>query len=128
VSGRSALLKRVPVVVVAALGIWLWRGGGGRVPTERTVSFRFGAGPTPARVDVQLYDAEGHLLAQQERAPRAGEALPELSLTVQARPGMLQARVFRWRAGDGAPVPLRMDVPVTGTEAAVVVDVPTLSR
>jgi len=128
VSGRGALLRRLPVLWVAALGLWLWRGGGGWVPTERTVSFRFGAAAAPARVDVQLYDAEGHLLAQQERALRAGEPLSELSLKVQSRPGTLEARIFRWRAADGAPEPLRLGVPVPGVEEAVVVDVPPLSR
>jgi len=122
------LLRRVPVLLVAAVGIWLWRGGGGWVPTERTVSFRFGPGAPPARVDVQLYDAEGHLLAQQERAVRPGEPLAELSLKVQARPGTLQARIFRWRAPGSAPEPVRLDVPVPGTDEAVGVDVPPLAR
>lgn len=124
----GGLLRRLPILLVAALGIWLWSGAAGLVPTDRTVSFRFAAGAPVTRVDVQLYDAEGHLLAQQDRALRAGEPLPEISLKVQARPGMLQARLFRWRSPGTPSEGLLVDVPLAGAEASVMVDVPAAAR
>ena len=128
-SGARGLLRRFPVLVVAALGLWLWQGGGGLVPTGRTVSFRFApGGAQPLRVEVQLYDASEHLLTGQTRTLRPGEALTELSLEVQSRPGALQARIFRWRTPAGPPEALWLEVPVQGNEAAVVVDVPPSSR
>ncbi len=128
-SGRSALLRRLPVLAVAVLGTWLWRGGGGLVPVERTFSFRLSpTSKSPERLELQLSDAEGHLLVRQERLPRPGEPVPELTARIHARAGTFQARLFRWFPGEAVPGVVTVAVQVPAQEEAVVVDVPAGGR
>lgn len=105
--------KRLPLVVVAIAGIFLWRGGFGLLPVERTIVWSIPRGVEHA--DLQLYDGDELLARQVLKAPSV-DGVMKLSLRKGAYRGlMLLTR-------DGGSV--SRDLPVAVDEMSPVVTVP----
>lgn len=80
------LRVRLPLLLVVALGFWLWRSDFFPQPRELVLLL-----PAPAaRVDVQLYSEGGELLAREERA----DAPPVVRMEISLRRGRYLARAF----------------------------------
>src|SRR5512140_969733 len=63
---RHPLMKRLPLLVFAALGIWLWKSP--VFPQPRHIVWQTGAAAADIRrVDVQLYSSQGELLKRDLR-------------------------------------------------------------
>jgi hypothetical protein len=105
--------KRLPLVVVAVLGVFLWRGGLGLLPVERTIVWTVPAGVEHA--DLQLYDGDTLLARQELKDPRV-EPVMKLSLRKGTYRGLVLLTV------DGG-IQSR-DVPVVLDEMTSVVTVP----
>ena len=89
-------LRLVPLLLVLGLGTWLWRGGLGLLPVERSVVFPLPRGDV-SRVDVQLYDGDA-LLARSEIVQPVAE--PSLKLSLKA--GEYRAIEILYRADGGS--------------------------
>lgn len=86
------LARRLPLLLLAALGFWLWQHTG---TPERELRLQFdGPGWSTARaLDVQVLDAEGKVLKREERFFASG-APPEVSVEVDLPEGVWRARLF----------------------------------
>ena len=86
------LAKRLPLLLLAALGFWLWNNTG---TPERELRLQFD-GPewSAARaLDLQVVDAEGKVFKREERFFTSG-APPEMTVEVDLPEGVWQARLF----------------------------------
>jgi hypothetical protein len=88
------LRKRLPILAVVALGLWLWRSP--LVPQPRTFIWDRPLGLEVVAAEVQLW-REGSLLARAEW-PDATRGTLSQELTL--RPGPLRVLTFAW-LGDG---------------------------
>lgn len=92
------LLKRLPIFLVAAAGIFVWQGGGGLFPVERQLVWRLPAARQDIRaVEIQVWDGD-ELLKREERAFARG-AEPEIVQTLPLKKGEYAAKVFIRREG-----------------------------
>lgn len=80
---KSGLWRRLPVLLVVLLGAFLWRGGFGLLPFERTVVFRLPASYAQVReLELQLWE-DGELLKREVRTVANGlTAEPQMKLTL----------------------------------------------
>jgi hypothetical protein len=91
-SGKSRLLRRLPVLLVLGLGLLLWRAP--FFPQERVWVVELSPEWRAAtRLDVQLYDGSEALLRREERAFTHG-APERLSFDLTLPQGTYRARVF----------------------------------
>lgn len=90
---RRGLAVRLPLLVAAALGIWLWRSSVFPQPRELVLLLPAPAAAHAARMEVQLYSEDGELLAREERAFQ-GEAPSVLRLEIPLRRGHYPCRAF----------------------------------
>ena len=111
--GRSLrehpLVRRLPLLVLAAVGIWWWRDSdaGRRELVLQLEGPGWGAVRT---LDVQVVDAQGRVLKREERFFGAAPP-PELTLEAHLPEGSYRLLVF---AGtDGAPPRPPLVVPLT---------------
>ncbi|HZH02289.1 MAG TPA: hypothetical protein VEY30_00815 [Myxococcaceae bacterium] len=121
------LLRRLPLLVVAGVGVWLLRSGPGARPRE--LVWRLPRDAQALRsVDIQILDPAGALLKREVFSFQQPPAV-DLRQTVNLPEGRYTARVFV-EAGPGEsrtrhaerPLELRGDVTPT------VLDLPTASR
>jgi hypothetical protein len=111
--------KRLPLFAVALLGLWLWQGGGGLVPVERTLIWKLpGAYATVRRLELQLWDAERLLMRIEQETPRGLGLDPERKLVLER--GSYRSEAVIWREGAVGPEVQRVRVEV-GTEPVVVI-------
>lgn len=99
---RHPLLRRLPFLLVVALGLWLWRGADA---PERELVWRMeGPGWSDIRaLDFQVKNAEGELVKRETRSFQAGP--PEaLSLRTELPSGTYEVWVFA-RGEDGPSRP-----------------------
>jgi hypothetical protein len=89
---KHPLAKRLPLLLLAALGLWLWRTTG---TPERELRFQFdGPGWSAARaLDLQVVDDEGKSLKREERFYASGPP-PEEMFKVDLPEGTWRARLF----------------------------------
>jgi hypothetical protein len=92
---RPELRKRLPILVVVALGLWLWRSS--LFPQPRTFIWDRPLGLPVASAEVQLW-RDDHLLARAEW-PDATRGTLSQELTL--RPGPLRVLTFA-RLADGS--------------------------
>lgn len=114
---KSALAKRLPLLLLVALGLYLWQVTG---TPERDVAFQL-AGPGWASVravDLQISDPEGQLLKREERFFPTGPP-PELTYKVDLPEGTWDAALFVKREGSDARVRLETEL-VVGEEQYIV--------
>lgn len=97
-SGRlRGFLRRAPLLLLLAAGLWVWKGGGAYFPVERQIVFLIpGDRSTVRELELQLYD-EGALLKRELLSVPSGLSLDPLQ-KVPLRQGAYQARVFVRRA------------------------------
>lgn len=113
--------KRLPLVLVALAGVFLWRGGFGLLPVERTITWKlWGDFATIRRVEVQLYDGEELLKREQHELPSGAGFEPTSRLSL--RKGDYRGLVMVWRVDAGAPEVHEEKVPVD--EGSTVLTVP----
>ena len=86
------LAKRLPLLLLAALGFWLWQTTGA---PERELRLQFeGAEWSAARaLDLQVLDEEGKVLKREERFFSSGPP-PEVTFQVDLPEGVWRARLF----------------------------------
>ncbi|ATB48118.1 hypothetical protein [Corallococcus macrosporus] len=101
---KSALAKRLPLLLLAGLGLYLWQVTG---TPERDLAFQLsGPGWASVRaVDLQISDQEGQLLKREERFFPSGPP-PELNYKVDLPEGTWDAALFVKREGSDARVRL----------------------
>ncbi len=115
---RTPLWRRLPLLAVVALGLWLWQGGAGVVPVQHTLIWKVpGSYASIRKVETQLWDGD-HLLVRAELQTPKGLTLdPERTLTI-AR-GRYRSELLVWREGSNQPevsrVPVEIDSDVTVT-------------
>jgi hypothetical protein len=94
--------RMLPVVLFALLGAYLWRGGFGLLPVERTITWRlWGDFASIRRVDVQLYQGDELLEHVQLETQRGATFEPTTRLAL--RKGTYRGLVMIWRDTGGAP-------------------------
>ncbi len=94
--------KRLPIILAALAGLYLWRGGLGLFPVEREITWHlWGDFATIRQVDVQLYDGEQLLKRQRLTTPNGATAEPSSKL--QLKRGDYRSLVMLWRADAGSP-------------------------
>ncbi|WP_371876594.1 hypothetical protein, partial [Pyxidicoccus fallax] len=86
------LAKRLPVLLLAALGFWLWRTTG---TPERELRLQFeGPGWSAVRaMDLQVLDEEGKVLKREERFFASGPP-PEVTVEVDLPEGTWRTWLF----------------------------------
>ena len=115
----TPLWKRLPLIGVGVLGIWLWRGGGGVVSTERTLVWKVpGAYATVRRLEVQLWSAD-ELLTRFELQTPTGLTL-DLERQFTLKRGSYRSELLVWREGAAAPEIRRVQVEV-GSEPTIII-------
>jgi hypothetical protein len=96
---RPSLLRRLPILLVLAAGVWLWKGGGGFFPSSREILWELPDDRASIReLDIQIADSKGAVVKRDQfffhgAPPR--EVLEKARLT----PGDYAARVFIKREG-----------------------------
>jgi hypothetical protein len=107
------------LVTFAALGAFLWKGGLGLLPTERTLVWKIpGEFASIRRVELQLY--RGEVLLQREDLKTPHGLGEEPTQKVLLRAGKYRARWLMWREGSPEPVVRAAEVEVGDAEALVV--------
>ena len=104
---KHPLLKRAPIILIAALGIWLWRTSGSerqliwQLPPQTRVSVR--------QVEIQLRNEDGKLVKREEFFYPSG-APSEIDEHARLRDGKYEALIILTE--DGQP-PKTVHLPVT---------------
>lgn len=126
-SPRSALWKRLPLLVAVALGLWLWKGGGGFVAADHFLVFNMPEDRLELRrFEYQLYEPDGSLLKREEFSlPSGADSELRSPNKLPMKDGEYTVKLFRWREGDSAPTVSVVNVPVE-REEQVDVSVPPL--
>ena len=116
----SWLLRRLPLVVVAAAGVWLWRGGAGIFPTHRQVIWNLGEDRADIReLEIQISDRKGALIKREQlffHGPPARQVVESLPLSA----GDYPARVFIRKSADQPEEQVTTTVHVADDETVVV--------
>lgn len=111
--------RRLPLILVGVLGIWLWQGGGGLVSVEHTLVWKVPApSATVRKVEAQLWEGEALVVRFEVMTPTGALLDPERRLTL-AR-GTYRSALLVWREGVEAPQVHRSAVEV-GAEPVVVI-------
>lgn len=107
----TPLWKRLPLILIGVLGIWLWQGGGGLVSVERTLVWKIpGAYASVRKVEAQLWQGD-ELLTRFELETPAGLTLdPERKLTLKR--GRYRSELLVWREGETAPEIRRVEIEI----------------
>jgi hypothetical protein len=116
---RRGLLKRLPLLIVLAAGVWLWKGGGGWFPVQREIVWNLGEDSGSIQeLDIQLADATGKLLKRDQRffhGAHPGQVVESIKLSR----GDYPARVFIRRDAGGSEQQLSTTVHVGDDETVV---------
>lgn len=113
---KSGLWRRLPLLLVVGLGLWLWQGGAGVVAVPHTLIWKVpGSYGSIRKVDLQLWDG-AHLLVRAELLTPNGLTLdPERTLTLPR--GRYRSELLVWREGVDQPevsrVPVEIDSELT---------------
>jgi hypothetical protein len=112
--------KRLPFLLMLAVGLVLWRGGFGWLATERTLTWRL---PVPyaevRRLELQVWDGEVLVQRQELSTPAGLTAEPETKLPMTR--GAHRAVASAWLRGGNPPVSFQKDFD-PGAEASVVLE------
>lgn len=107
---RHPLVRRLPLLLVGLVGIWLWRTSG----NERQIIWQLGPGHSTVReIEFQLRDDDGKLVARETRFFTEG-APAEVSQDVSLPEGTYAAEVFVKRVGNVRSEPVRTTVELEG--------------
>lgn len=114
----SRLRKRLPLLLLLAAGVWLWRGGGGIFPAGRELVWQLPDDRSIREVELQLWAGE-QLLKRESRFFPSGPAL-EMVQKLSLREGDYQARVFIGREGAAASQVISRAVRVGDSEQVII--------
>jgi hypothetical protein len=116
----SWLLRRLPLVLVAAAGVWLWRGGAGLFPMHREVVWNLGEDRAEIReLDIQITDRAGAMV-KREQLFFHGPPGPQVVESIPLTSGDYPARVFIRRGPDGGEEQISTTVHVGDDETVLV--------
>lgn len=127
VDRRKQWLVRAPVLLVVALGIFLWRGGFGLAPADRELVFELGDdGAMARRFEYLLYAPDGRELLKREEVQLPAGAGQELvaARKIALKAGRYPVTVYLWRAGSADPLALRKELVVDDAAEQVRVAIP----
>lgn len=112
------LKQRAPLVVVVLVGFFLWQGGLGLLPTERTVIWKLPVGASALRqADLQLWKGEVLLKRVELELPNGLSDDPTWKLLL--RPGRYPVKAFL--RSEGEPPRALVQELIVGDDAQVVV-------
>ena len=115
----TPLWKRLPLILLGLLGIWMWQGGGGLVSTEHTLVWKIpGAYASVRKVEAQLWDADELLLRFELETPTGLNLDPERKVVLKR--GRYRSELLVWREGSREPQTRRTQVEV-GAEPTIVI-------
>jgi len=99
---KSGLWKRLPLLLFVGLGIFLWRGGFGLLPVDRTVVFRLPAPYGQLReLELEIWEGKELLKQSQLLLPNGLTAEPQMTVPLSRGP---HRAVARWKvSGQDAP-------------------------
>ncbi|MBI3183189.1 MAG: hypothetical protein HYZ28_13715 [Myxococcales bacterium] len=109
--------KRLPLLLVALVGLWLWKGGGGLFPTGRELVYELPIDSTIREVEIQLWDGEE--LLKREAISFADGPAPSVVQKLPLKEGEYLARVFIRRRDAGSPEAFSRKVHVGDAETVV---------
>jgi hypothetical protein len=116
---RSGLLRRLPILGVVAVGLWLWQGGAGFVAVPHDLIWKIpGSYGSIRRLEVQLWDGERLLTRTELQTPQGLTMDPQKTLTLPR--GTYRSEVLIWREGAQQPEVSRFNVEV-GSETTVLI-------
>jgi hypothetical protein len=108
--------KRLPLLLFAAVGLWVWQGGAGFFPSERQLSWRYpGDYGSIRRAELQLWDGDTLLKREELSYPQGVTLEPTRPLALKA--GTYGSKVLIWRADGGAPEVREATLQVDGQSA-----------
>ncbi|HYO53558.1 hypothetical protein [Archangium sp.] len=110
---QHPLLKRLPLLLLVAMGLWLWKGSD---VLERELVWRLeGQGWSDIQtVEFQVKNAAGELVKRETRSFKEGPP-DSLSLKTELPSGTYEVWVFA-RGGSGPPLPPRVERLTLGDE------------
>lgn len=115
---RHPALRRLPIIAVAAMGIWLWQGGA----KEREIYWLLPSDRSGIeRVKIELRDEKGKLLRGDEHFYEGRQVPSEIVTQARLPDGTYQAQI-RVRRKGGADETLRREVRLEDDAASVRLD------
>jgi hypothetical protein len=115
---KKALIKRAPLLLLLLGVLFVWQGGFGLWPVERTLTWRlWGDYGSIRRVDVQLYDGDVLLTRADLSFPNG--VMYEPTMKVALKKGRYPAKVLVWRAGAENPEIRSIEVVADATTTAL---------
>ena len=118
---REWARKAGPIVllVLVGLGAFLWKGGLGLLPVERTLVWKVpGEFASVRRLEMRLYEGSTLLKADELFTPQGLNVEPTQKLVLER--GQYQAELSVWREGAAEPKRERVAVVVDDAEVLVV--------
>jgi hypothetical protein len=117
---RQALIKRAPLLLLLLGVLFVWQGGFGLWPVERSITWKlWGDYGSIRRVDIQVYEGDAVLSRAQLEYPNG--VMMDPSTKVFLKQGQYAAKVFVWRAGAENPEVRSETVTVDANTGALVV-------
>lgn len=114
---RHPMLRRLPLLLIAVIGVWLWQQG----PSDRQIIWRLPFDRVNVEeLEIQLRDEEGDLI---ERIIRYAPVPGEITQEVSVGPGTYQGQLFIKRRGKPTEL-LTVPVQVEGDVAMPHVPMP----
>lgn len=114
----SFLKKRLPALVLAAIGIFLWRHSGALFPTEREFLWQVtGEAATVRQIEVQVWDTSQLLKRETQQFPNG--MMSDWSQQVSLKDGEYDVRVFVDRQGAAGKAMASRKVRVTSATPLV---------
>ncbi len=116
---RHPLGRRLPLLLGVLLGLWLWKGGFGALPTSRELVWQLPeSAPALKSVEVQLWE-NGALLKREQQAWGPGHGR-DLVQKLNLKSGDYQARAFLFREGAEQPEAISRGLHLDSEETVVI--------
>jgi hypothetical protein len=116
---RSPLKRFIPLLIIGAVGVWIWKGGSGLFPADHQLIWQIpGEWRTVRAVEIQIWDEDELLKREELSFPRGltGDITQKLSL----KQGSYRARVFVRREDQPNSISWSWPVRIGGDESVLI--------